>query len=87
MTELDMDCPYCNSHLRLIFRDLKIDLTQVQLVKVQQKRVKSVYAFPNGMAVVFDYDDHQMPRLQGRWDEMEETIRAAADKETEWFIL
>ena len=43
------------------------------------RRITSVYAFGNGMCMVFDQHGQQMPEYQGRTEEMRERIRAVYD--------
>ena len=48
--------------------------------------VKSVWAFPNGNVVVIGENGEQIPKMQGRWDDMKEDIYTASDSQTEWHI-
>ena len=40
-------------------------------------KIKHVYVFQNGMAIVFDTKGQQMPELQGPYQEVKERIESA----------
>lgn len=47
--------------------------------------VKATYRFDNGMIATFDYNDEQMPELQGRdTPELRGKIKAKSDERTKW---
>jgi len=41
------------------------------------RRITTVYSFPNGMVMVFDQDGKQMPEFQGRREDALPKIKAA----------
>lgn len=43
----------------------------------QESQITKVYAFGNGMCMVFDQYGQQMPEYQGKTEEMRGKIRAA----------
>ncbi len=45
---------------------------------------KTVFVFPNGMAVVCDEKGKQIPELQGKFEDVKEKILKAADGNTEF---
>ncbi len=52
-------------------------------------KVSSVWVFPNEMVVVFGPDGQQICELQGRFDDVKESIEKAVDEYTEihgWFV-
>jgi len=51
--------------------------------------IKYILVMPNGMVCVYDYNEQQMPELQGVWQEKKKDIYLAAskqDKDIFWSI-
>jgi hypothetical protein len=50
------------------------------------KKTLDVYAFTNGMLMVFDTRGQQVSALQGHWRKALDKARAAADDATTWNV-